>query len=178
MEHKYFAFKIDEVTGDGQFQGYASVFDNIDLGGDVVEKGAFNASLNETGGKIPILDHHNPAQQIGWNLSAREDDHGLYVKGQLDLNVQNARERHSLMRMAAKIGGNTGLSIGFQTVREEPDFKDHSVRRLKEVRLIEYSLVTFAMNPDAQVTHVKSNRYFLRRSLESLRDTLYGFAAK
>lgn len=172
MEYKYFAFKLSEVTSEGQFQGYAAVFGNVDMAGDIVEPGAFDVTLNETGGKVPILDHHNPAQQIGWNLSAREDARGLFVKGQLDLNVQNARERHSLMRMAAKIGGKTGLSIGFQTIREEADKDDVSIRRLKEIRLLEYSLVTFAMNPEAQVTHVKSRQYLIRRSLETLRDTL------
>lgn len=170
MEHKSFELKLDEVTPDGQFQGYAAVFDNVDFGKDVIAKGAFAESLKETGGKIPILNHHDPAHQIGWNLEAREDEHGLFVRGQLDLNVQAARERHSLMRMAAKVGGKSGLSIGFQTLREEAYPEDFSIRQLKEVRLFEYSLVTFPMNPQAGVTRVKARQGSLRRSLELLRD--------
>lgn len=172
MEHKSFEFKLGEVTPDGQFQGYAAVFGNVDLGKDVIQKGAFEETLRETGGKIPILNHHNPAQQIGWNLEAREDEHGLFVRGQLDLNVQAARERHSLMRMAAKVGGKSGLSIGFQTLREEACPDDFSIRQLKEVRLLEYSLVTFPMNPQAGITQVKAGQDTLRGSLESLRDTI------
>jgi len=158
-EYHSFEFKLNDVSDTGQFQGYAATFGNVDLGNDVVEPGAFEQSLRESGGgKIPILDHHNPAQQIGWNLEAREDAFGLFVRGQLDLNVQAARERHSLMKLAAKVGGRSGLSIGFQTVRDEPDAEDFTIRRLKEVRLMEYSLVTFPMNPEAGVTRIKTRR--------------------
>ncbi|NIQ97542.1 MAG: HK97 family phage prohead protease [Desulfuromonadales bacterium] len=143
------------MSESGQFTGYAAVFGNVDYGNDIIEPGAFDPSLRETGGRIPILDHHDPARQIGWNLHAREDAFGLFVKGQLDLNVQAARERHSLMKLAARIGGRTGLSIGFQTVREEADPDNYKIRRLQEVRLLEYSIVTFPMNPEAAVTHVK-----------------------
>ena len=158
-EYHSFEFKLNDVSDSGQFQGYAATFGNVDLGNDVVEPGAFEQSLAESGGgKIPILDHHNPAQQIGWNLEAREDAFGLFVRGQLDLNVQAARERHSLMKLAAKIGGRSGLSIGFQTVRDEPDPENFKIRRLKQVRLMEYSLVTFPMNLEAGVTRIKDRR--------------------
>jgi len=156
-EYQSFEFKLNDVSDSGQFQGYAATFGNIDLGNDVVEPGAFAQSLRDTGGgKIPILDHHNPAQQIGWNLEAREDSIGLFVRGQLDLNVQAARERHSLMKLAMAVGGRTGLSIGFQNVLDEPDPQDFNIRRLKQVQLMEYSIVTFPMNPEAGVTRVKT----------------------
>ena len=60
------------------------------------------------------------------------------------------------MKLAAQVGGRSGLSIGFQTVRDEPDAEDFKIRRLKEVRLMEYSLVTFPMNPSAGVTRIKT----------------------
>ena len=156
-EYQSFEFKLNDVSDSGQFQGYAATFGNVDLGNDVVEPGAFDQSLRDSGGgKVPILDHHNPAQQIGWNLEAREDAFGLFVRGQLDLNVQAARERHSLMKLAAQVGGRTGLSIGFQTLRDEPDPENFKIRRLKQIRLMEYSLVTFPMNPEAGVTRIKT----------------------
>lgn len=173
MEYKSFAFKLDEVTASGQFQGYAAIFGNVDFGNDVVEKGAFRQTLETSrGGKIPILDHHDPSRQIGWNLEAWEDDRGLFVRGQLDLNVQSAAERHSLMRMAQNIGGRTGLSIGFQTLNEEPHPDDFKIRKLKEVRLLEYSIVTFPMNPEAGVTRVKSGGNSVMDTLHSLLTTL------
>ncbi|MCA9482951.1 MAG: HK97 family phage prohead protease [Nitrospina sp.] len=155
MEYKSFAFDLNAIEEDGRFQGYAATFGNVDLGGDVIAPGAFTRTLLETGGRVPILDHHNPDRQIGWNLTAQEDARGLFVTGQLDLNVQTARERHSLMKLARQVGGRSGLSIGFQTVDAEMDAHDPSVRHLIEVELMEYSLVTFPMNPQAAVTTVK-----------------------
>ncbi|MFQ5482369.1 MAG: HK97 family phage prohead protease [Nitrospinaceae bacterium] len=171
MEYKSFALNLDEVSEDGLFMGYAATFGNVDLGGDIIEKGAFTHSLRDTGGRVPVLDHHQPDRQIGWNLEACEDAHGLFVRGQLDLNVQAARERHSLMQLARRVGGRTGLSIGFQSVREDRDPADPTVRRLQEVRLLEYSLVTFPMNTQAQVTAVKET-HGMARALHTFLQTL------
>lgn len=154
-EQRTFCLKIKALSESGEFTGYASTFGNIDLGGDIVEPGAFKKTLNESKGKIPILDHHDPERHIGWNLSAAEDEHGLLVTGKLDLNVQIARERYSLMKMAQEVGGETGLSIGYQTIKSEPDKSNPYVRRLKEIRLLEYSVVVFPMNPSAGIETVK-----------------------
>ncbi len=164
-EIKSFPFKMDQVGDTGEFAGYASTFGEIDLGGDVVEKGAFKKTLRESQRKIPVLDHHDPARQIGWNLEAREDDRGLLVRGLLDLNVRAARERHSLMKMAVKVGGRTGLSIGFRTIKEGPDKSNPIVRRLKEIQFFEYSVVTFPMNTGAGVTTVKAKQDLLNQFL-------------
>jgi HK97 family phage prohead protease len=154
-EQRTFSLKIKALSESGEFTGYASTFGNIDLGGDIVDPGAFKKTLNESKGKIPILDHHDPERHIGWNLSAVEDEHGLLVTGKLDLNVQIARERHSLMKMAQEVGGETGLSIGYQTIKSEPDKSNPLIRHLKEIRLLEYSVVVFPMNPSASIETVK-----------------------
>lgn len=104
MEYKTFDFDLNNVEEDGRFQGYAATFGNVDLGGDMIAPGHSPKPCWKHKGRVPILDHHNPEQQIGWNLEAFEDSHGLFVLGQLDLNVQAARERHSLMRLAQKVG--------------------------------------------------------------------------
>jgi Escherichia/Staphylococcus phage prohead protease len=162
---KSFPFKIDQVGEAGEFTGYASTFGEVDLGGDVIEKGSFRKTLRESQGRIPILDHHDPTRQIGWNLEAQEDDRGLLVRGLLDLNVRVARERHSLMKMAVQVGGRTGLSIGFRAIKEEPDRKNPLIRRLKEIQLFEYSVVTFPMNPEARVTTIKARQNLLHQFL-------------
>lgn len=154
-ETKTFSLKLDSMNDAGQFIGYASTFGNLDLGGDIVEAGAFKKTLKESKGKVPILDHHDPERQIGWNISAVEDAQGLLVTGLLDLNVQLGRERYSLMKMAQTVGAETGLSIGYQTIKSEPDKLNPQVRRLKEIRLLEYSVVVFPMNPEAGIATVK-----------------------
>lgn len=154
-ERKTFCLKLNTLNDAGEFSGYASTFGNLDLGNDIVDAGAFKKTLKESKGKIPILDHHDPEKQIGWNISAVEDAKGLRVNGKLDLNVQLARERYSLMKMAQDVGAETGLSIGYETIKSEQDKNDPSIRRLKEIRLLEYSVVVFPMNPSASVGTVK-----------------------
>ena len=36
-EYQSFEFKLNDVSDNGQFQGYAATFGNVDLGNDVVE---------------------------------------------------------------------------------------------------------------------------------------------
>jgi len=155
-ELKTFSLKLDDVDSKGVVRGYASTFGNVDLGLDVVDKGAFKKTIQESKGRVPILADHDPYKQIGWNMRAEEDDKGLYVEGKLDLNVQLARERYSLAKTAMEMGVNMGLSIGYMTIKAEPDTKNPRIRRLKELKLFEYSFVTFPMNTEAMVTAAKS----------------------
>lgn len=155
-EIKTFSLKFDTVTDEGMIKGYASTFGNIDLGMDVCDKGCFRKSLKETKGILPILADHDPSKQIGWNMMAEEDDKGLYVEGKLDLNVQNAKEKYSLIKSAQELGAKMGLSIGYMTIKAEPDRDKPMVRRLKELKLFEYSIVTFPMNTEAMITAAKS----------------------
>ena len=155
IQYKSFSFKLDDVDSQGTIRGYASTFGNVDLGLDVVSKGAFKKSIKESSGLWPILADHNPSKQIGWNMRAEEDDKGLYVEGKLDLNVQDAREKYSLSKSAMELGATMGLSIGYMVVKAEPDRDKPMVRHLKELKLFEYSIVTFPMNTEAMITSAK-----------------------
>jgi HK97 family phage prohead protease len=164
VEIKSFALEIKDADSNGIIRGFASTFGNVDLGNDVVDKGAFKKSIRESKGLWPILADHDPTKQIGWNLRAEEDDKGLYVEGKLDLNVQAAREKYSLAKSAYELGAKMGLSIGYMVVKAEPDREKPMIRRIKEVKLFEYSLVTFPMNTEAMITNVKSSSDFGRIS--------------
>lgn len=156
LEIKFFEFKAEDVSDQGLIKGYASTFGNVDQGLDVVEKGAFKVTLRDNKGKVPILADHNPEKQIGWNKVAREDDTGLYVEGQLNLDVALAKERFSLTKQAMDIGAPMGLSIGYYTLQAGPKADNPRIRLLKELKLVEYSLVTFPMNTQAMITAAKS----------------------
>jgi HK97 family phage prohead protease len=143
---------LEDVSGDGSFSGYASLFGAVDLGRDVIEPGAFRASLKRRGaGDVRMLYQHDPDQPIGRWLSIREDARGLHVEGKLSLGVARAREVHELM----KSGALDGLSIGFQTLRARNE-KGAGVRRILSADLWEISVVTFPMQPGARVTAVKA----------------------
>lgn len=142
---------------DGSFSGYASVFGIVDSQGEEVASGAFTLSLKDWGekGKMPkLLWQHDYCRPIGFWRDIREDNHGLFVKGQLLLDLPQGREAYSLL----KNGVVDGLSIGFVTVKARRiDGKKlgSRLRVLEEVNLQEISLVTFAANPKAKVDCVK-----------------------
>ncbi len=84
-ERKFVGLVLDEVEPDGVFSGYASLFGAVDLGKDVVEKGAFAASLKARGAAgIRMLFQHDPAEPIGVWTEIREDARGLFVRGTAD----------------------------------------------------------------------------------------------
>ena len=157
IEHKNFEFKIDGADErKGIIRGLASTFGNVDLGDDVVDFGAFKKTLKESGGKVPILADHDPSKPIGWNLRAEETEKGLMVEGRINLEDAYAKGRYELARQALEIGAKMGLSIGYSVMQWAPDKERPSVRHLKELKLYEYSLVTFPMNTSAMVTAAKS----------------------
>lgn len=162
---KFASLELSELGGDGSFSGYASLFGEVDLGKDVIERGAFQNSLVERGAKgVRMLYQHDPNEPIGAWTTIREDQRGLYVEGQLAPGVARAREVHALM----KTGALDGLSIGFRTVRARNDAKG-GVRRILEADLWEISVVTFPMLPSARISNVKQARFFRDRETELVR---------
>jgi HK97 family phage prohead protease len=153
LEHKFQqAAQADEAgfsVLDGRvISGYASLFGRKDQGGDVVQKGAYAASLkrhSEAGRRIKMLWQHDPNQPIGIWDEVREDAKGLWVKGRLLPEVEKGREAAALLAA----GAIDGLSIGYRTVKAERDGK--GLRHLQELELWEVSLVTFPMLSEARV---------------------------
>lgn len=148
MQTKDFKFELKALAEDGTFEGYLSVFNVIDLGNDVVEPGAFTKTIQEQKGTVPLLWQHRTDKPIG-TLALEEDQYGLKVNGKLLLEVQQGREAYTLV----KSGVIKGLSIGFEAIKKQVE---KGVRRLKEIRLYEGSIVTFPMLPIAQITGIKS----------------------
>jgi HK97 family phage prohead protease len=162
-ERKFVGLELDRVEADGTFCGYASLFGEVDLGRDVVERGAFARSLAERGASgIRMLYQHDPNQPIGTWTELKEDARGLKVRGRLARDVARAREVLALMRG----GALDGLSIGFRAVkaRREPAT---GIRRILEADLWEISVVTFPMLPGARVDSVKGRRLPTVREFEN-----------
>ncbi|MCG8445908.1 MAG: HK97 family phage prohead protease [Hyphomicrobiales bacterium] len=153
---------LKTLTDEGEFEGYASVFGEVDHDNDIVIAGAFQESLRRRGpGQIKLLWQHMTSEVIGKWLEIREDRRGLYVKGKLLLGIQRARECYELMREEAL----DGLSIGFRTIDEKLD-PDTGARRLVELDLREISLVTFPALETATVSRVKRGHLPTEREFE------------
>ena len=158
----------DEEKEEGVFEGYGSVFNNTDLGNDIIKKGAFEKSLRKKGPKgVKMLYQHKSDMPIGVYEKIMEDEKGLYVKGKLALGTQAGKEAYELMKM----GALSGLSIGFRTNEKGYHYDKRTRKRIiEEVELMEVSLVTFPMNPKAQVDMVKSEDITIREWENGMRD--------
>ena len=163
-----FVFEVKELTEDGVFEGYASTFGNKDLGGDVIERGAFAETLKEHGGKVPILFNHSWMKPIGYGIDAKEDDRVLLVRGEFTLGSTDGRDAYETAKHAQRRKQAHGLSIGYSVRGDEGAAMRGDVRRLKSVNLHEYSMAVFPMNPKARIREVKSGAT-LRECEEYLR---------
>jgi len=155
FEVKALDFEIKTIEGkDGYFEGYGAVFGNVDGGGDTILPGAFTKSLSDWSakGKLPkLLWQHDTRQPIGVWTKMSEDSKGLTVSGKLTLDVQKAKEAYALM----KDGAIDGLSIGYRTKDYEMDV-ENDIRKLKQLSLLEVSVVTMPMNDQATISSVKA----------------------
>lgn len=150
MEHKSCPLEVKDVTETGSFEGLASVYNNTDLGSDIILPGAFKTFKYTKDGMIRILDGHNTRAPIGKGKLV--DSHlGLVMKGQLSMSVARAREVHALM----KDGIIDGLSVGFDINTNGQEMRDDGVRLLKDLTLWEVSTTPFPMNEEARVSAVK-----------------------
>ncbi len=132
------------IDAEGRFAGYASVFNRLDSGGDIVLPGAFAKSLTRRRGRIRLLFQHDPKEPVGIWDSLAEDSHGLFVTGRLVPGVP----RSDALKRLIQDGALDGLSIGFRTVRAS---RRDGNRLLHEIDLYEVSIVTFPMMEDARI---------------------------
>lgn len=158
----------EEDEQQGMFSGYGSIFNNKDLGNDVVMQGAFAQSIGRKGAKaVKLLYQHKQDEPIGVFDEIIEDRRGLKVKGRLAMGTQRGREVYELMKM----GALDGLSIGYRVEPKGYEYDEKRKRRyLKSVDLMEISAVTFPMNPRARIQAVKGAERTVREWEELLRD--------
>jgi uncharacterized protein len=151
MEYKAIEFKADSVDMDERtFEGYASTWD-LDQGGDIIVKGAFAKTLQERAARVKVLWQHDAP--IGKPKYMREDDVGLFVSSYVS-KTRLGDEALELMRD----GVIDQMSIGYSIPSGKSEYNDQGIRIIRELKLMEYSPVTFAMNDNAFITGVKSIR--------------------
>ena len=138
------------VQGYGRLRvsGYASLFGKKDLGGDIVRRGAFAASLlSLKGGQLPMLFAHETKEPIGVWHRMFEDAIGLFVSGDIFLGDDRADRTARLVRS----GALSGLSIGYKATRSH---NFDGGRALTELDLWEVSIVAFPMLRTARISQI------------------------
>jgi len=162
---RYFEVK---AHSDGTFEGYLAVFGEEDSYSDVVVRGAFKESLakHKSNNRLPaLLWQHDSREPIGIFTDMIEDNKGLFVKAELFIHdIPRAKQAHKLL----STGGMSGMSIGYKVI--ESDVNASGVRLLKEVDLMEGSLVTFPAQDNARIVSVKDAIGNIRDFENFLRD--------
>lgn len=132
------------------FEGYASTFGNKDFVNDIVVAGAFKKTIEERFAKKQIKVLYQHYEPLGIPLHMEEDSKGLYVKAHIS-RTQLGNDVLELMRD----GVIDRMSIGYDIIQDEKDDKA-GTRLLKELKLYEFSPVTFPANEEAIIEQVKS----------------------
>ncbi len=170
MEHKTFPFGVKEVDLEtGVFEGYASMFGVVDDYDDVVEPGAFAKTIQEMGSRIKVCWMHQWDNPIGVPLLLEEHGRdrlplalaerspeatgGLFIKARI-----SATSTGSDALVLMRDGVVDELSIGYDTVKTDYSEREGKsrLRHLRELRLWEFSPVTWGANYAAVITGVKS----------------------
>jgi HK97 family phage prohead protease len=134
------------VENSGEFSGYASVFDGVDAYGDTILKGAFAGTLKKHG--MPkMFFNHLWDFPIGKFSSAKEDEFGLYVYGQLTPGVALSDD----VRAAMRHGTIDGLSVAGFIRKEDCEETDTGRIIRKWSHLVEVSPVTFPADSSAKI---------------------------
>lgn len=160
MKTKKLELKIDRIGAKdnltaGQFTGYASVFGNVDSVGDKIIKGAFAESLKDFGdggAGIPCYWCHetsDPEMNLGSTLEATEDEHGLFVKVQLDLDNPKAAYAYKLLKEQRV----RQMSFAYQ-VTDGEEKKD--CFEITGCKIFEVSIVPVGANQATSIESVKA----------------------
>lgn len=139
----------------GTIEGYASAFGGPpDSYGDIIEKGAFKRTIEDhrREGSMPaMLWCHDTSKPIGRWTEMHEDDFGLFMKGQVNINTTSGKDAHQHLEQ----GDASGLSIGF-VVPQHGARSEGGNTILTDLDLMEVSAVVFPANRRARISGVKS----------------------
>lgn len=144
---------VKDVTSKGIVTLYASAFNNIDSHRDIITQGAYAKTIKEQGpegkNRIAHLYQHSPWDIIGKPLSMKEDANGLLIE-----SFVSDKSNGDYRKMYAE-GLIREHSIMGYPIKEEYD-QESQVNHIKEIRLMEYSAVTWGANSNTPTVSVKS----------------------
>lgn len=134
----------------GEFSGYASVFGGVDSYGDTILPGAYQDSINKATPKM-FFNHDSWEIPVGDWVELKEDDTGLFVVGQIDLNHKDGPSLYSALKRKAV----DGLSIGYRIPPGGATENDHGGYDLAKIDLKEISAVNYPADSSARISGVK-----------------------
>ena len=134
-------------------ESYPATFGTVvEFFNEIVEPGAFARTIEHNGpegrNRIKALYQHNPAALVGRPTELTEDEIGLRAVTQFS-DTPQARDVLRLIQDEVI----TEQSIGFDVIKDYQD--EDGITHLKEIRLWEYSYVTWGANPQTPIVNVR-----------------------
>lgn len=148
---KTFEIKNADVDLENRIvSGYAATWD-LDQVDDIIHRGAFSKSIQERmpANKIKVLSQHDVL--IGKPVEMYEDEKGLFVSAYISPTTRGNDDLQLV-----KDGVLDRFSIGFSIPGGKYEIDEKGIRHIYEVKLMEFSLVTFPANEAAIVLGVKA----------------------
>ncbi|HUU87569.1 MAG TPA: HK97 family phage prohead protease, partial [Candidatus Glassbacteria bacterium] len=143
--------KTDDMGDEYAYiSGYASFYNNIDLGKDRVKLGFFTDDLKKRGNQRPALWQHRTTEPVGVNFYT-DTEQGLMFEAKLPTDDTFVTGR---VLPQVKVGSIQGASIGYRTNEEYYNTQD-KCRDLIKGTIEESSFVTFPMNEKACIFSVR-----------------------
>jgi HK97 family phage prohead protease len=140
--------RLDAARGRGRISGYGAVFGTVNRRNFKLMAGAFTRSQHSV--PLPMLWLHR--EPIGRWHEVQQDEHGLRLQGELNLDVELGR------RALAHVehGDTLGLSIGFAIGKAAGAVVERgNVLEVHEGDLLECSVVPAAAEPLARIDRVQ-----------------------
>lgn len=156
LSRKTFDIEFKSEGDAGSFTLYCACFGNVDLGGDVIEPGAFRNLEQFVVNGFGLVNHVSSSLPVAWVDTAVQDSIGLKVTGRFHTTPEaQACRTVVLERMAAKKA--VKCSLGYVALEESFEKLDGAtVRHIHALDVYEFSFVGVPMNPLAGVQSAKA----------------------
>ena len=139
---------------DGYLIGYANIYNEKDLQGDISAPTSFIKTVSERKAKIKIYRNHDSNQFVGVPMDMKADDPvGLHITAKMLLDTQLGRDTYAESKFLVENGFESGFSIGGWVLQR--DKVNKSI--VTEYKLSEISVLTKEQaNAKSMVSMIKS----------------------
>ena len=167
---KSFNYQVKDIDEKGIITKYVNAFGNIDADGDISQKGSFTKTINERFNRVKWFLNHDTRILLGVPLEAKQDDFGLLVRSQLNMNKQVSKDIYEDYKLYAENDRTLEHSIGVIAIKRGED----DDRIVKEWKWFEYSTLTFlGANELTNVVDIKQEKN-IEETIDLLEQMLKG----
>jgi len=162
MNKAYSMLQVKQVSDEERTVEGMATTPTPDRVGDIIDP--MGAKFAE---ELPLMLHHDSRLPVGRVKFGRPTKKGIPFKARLP-KVEEAgtvRDRIDEAWHSLKYKLIGAVSIGFKPIQEAMEFLDSGGIRFNETEILELSLVTIPMNPEAVITGVKSFDSELRAAI-------------